>query len=401
MSPNASREPTTLVQEPTATSPVPDARPVYAGKILVEVWPDIWAISYPFDVGLVLFREQGSIFGVTRWSPDGEWIAYAKATQDCPHVGSIWISREDGSEVCQISPTVVGPVNEETGNCDLISDFPVAPAGFSSDGNYLAVRLEGLGVISFHTGQTTAVYPQEALASESRDKIDDLLRALQWRSFSGSGNRALLSASLVREPSLAPVLLWLTLGPVNDAHVLYPPPGFRFWYFPRSGPMEQVWSPDGKYLLLPDESEDGTESLLWRIEVEEGKWEVVGRHPVAVEYDRLKRARWSTDGRWAAWWSQSLDRRTDEVDLQVVFLDPRTWSPGRTVLVEDLEEGFVDSWVTAIDGRGRLVLAKGPPEGKVVLLDPEGPEGDRVLFTYEQLDGLFPEGWYRFGWFQP
>jgi hypothetical protein len=71
-------------------APIPSSTPTLKPQdpfdriILVEVGNDIWSISHPFQSAVSLFKEENVIFGVTVWSHDGEWIAYAKATTDCP-----------------------------------------------------------------------------------------------------------------------------------------------------------------------------------------------------------------------------------------------------------------------------------------------------------------------------
>jgi hypothetical protein len=385
---------------PTSTQ-TPKPQLLFNRIILVEVGNEIWAISHPFEFAAPLFQEENVIFGAAGWSHDGEWIAYAKATLDCPATGSIWISRYDGSDARQISPSIEGAINQETGDCTLISAFPDGPSAFSGDDTLIAAHdINGMKLISIETGETVRVSPRDAMAAEGIDG-DFTLEWLQWRSFSATGDRALLSTRISDDFSVPPLLLWISFENYDQPTFLHPPPEFRFWYFPKSGPLKHIWSIDGRFILIPDETESGDQSRLWRINIETDEWEIVRTQPISFEYDELKSAAWSPDGRWAAWWSRSYNRGTKEYDFQILFLNTTTWEIHRSVLVEDLKGGDVLGWASLSNGETRLVLSKGAPESEIVLLDPLDGSGDQFLISYEQLDLLFGGDWRRVGPFQP
>jgi hypothetical protein len=369
--------------------------------ILVEVGNDIWTISHPFQSAVLLFKEENVIFGGTVWSHDGEWIAYAKATLDCPAIGSIWISRFDGSDAHQISPSIEGLINQETGDCSLVSSFPDGPSAFSPDDTLLAAYdTDGMKLIYLETEEMVRISPIDALIAEGVD-VDFALDWMQWRSFSAFGDKALLSTRTSDDFAAPPLLLWIKVDDPDHPTFLHPPPEFRYWYFPKSGPLMQIWSIDGQFLLIPDETESGDQSRLWAINVETDEWEIVRTQPISFEYDELNSAAWSPDGQWAAWWSRSYDRGTKEYDFQILFLDITTWEIQRTFLIEDLKGGDVLGWVSLSDGEPRLVFSKGLPESEIVLLDPLDVAGDQLLISYEQLDLLFGDDWRRVGPFQP
>jgi hypothetical protein len=369
--------------------------------ILAEVGNEIWSFSHPFESALPLFKEDNVIFGVTVWSHDGDWIAYAKATLDCPAIGSIWISRSNGKDASQISPSIEGVINQETGDCSLVSSFPDGPSAFSSDNKFLAARdTNGMKILNLETEETIRISPIDAFIAEGVD-VDIALDWLQWRSFSDYGSKALLSTRTSDDFAAPPLLLWIGLVDPDRPTFLHPPPEFRYWYFPRSGPLNQIWSIDGRSILIPDETESGDQSRLWRINVETDEWEIVRIQPISSKYDELKSAAWSPDGNWAAWWSRSYDRSAKEYDFQILFLDTKTWAIQRSVLAEDLKGGIMLGWVSLSNGETRLVFSKGAPESEIVLLDPLGDAGDQLLITYEQLDLLFDGNWRRVGPFQP
>ena len=369
-------------------------------KIIIYVDTEIWTTSHPFSSALPLLQEGNTIFGAVVWSHDGEWITYAKATLDCPAIGSIWISRYDGSDSRQISPSIEGKINQETGDCSLISAFPAGPAAFSHDDKLIvADDNAGLHFISLDTGKVVRVYPKDSLATEGIE--DHKPEWLQWRGFSEVGNRALITTAASEDLAAPPILLWISLDDPDHATFLHSPPEFRFWYFPQSGPLiRHIWSADGQFLLIPDETESGDQSQLWRINVETDEWEIVRTQPISFEYDELKYSAWSPDGRWAAWWSRSYEYRTKEFDFKILFLDTTTWEIQRSVLVEDLKGGIVLGWVSLSNDEMRLVFSKGAPESEIILLDPLNDIGDQILITYEQLDLLFGD-WRRVGPFQP
>jgi hypothetical protein len=388
-------------------APIPSSTPTLKPQdpfdriILVEVGNDIWSISHPFQSAVSLFKEENVIFGVTVWSHDGEWIAYAKATTDCPALGSIWISRFDGSDSRQISPSIEGKINQETGDCSLVSSFPDGPSAFSSDDKLLAAHdTNGMKLIYLKTEETVRISPIDALTTEGVN-VDFAMDWLQWRSFSDYGDKALLSTRTSDDFAAPPLLLWIRLNDPDHPTFLHPPPEFRYWYFPRSGPLMQIWSNDGQFLLIPDETESGDQSRLWRINVETDEWDILRTQPISFKYDELKSAAWSPDGQWAAWWSRSYERSTKEFDFQILFLDTSNWSIQRSVLSEDLKGGSVLGWVSLSNGETRLVFSKGAPESEIVLLNPIDGAGDQLLISHEQLDILFEGNWRRVGPFQP
>jgi hypothetical protein len=394
--------PTQIINTPIQSS-TPTLKPQvpFDRTILVEAGNEIWAISHPFQSAAPLFKEENMIFGATVWSHDGKWIAYAKATLDCPATGSIWISHFDGSDAHQISPSIEGLINQETGDCTLVSSFPDGPSSFSSDDTLLAAHdTDGMKLIYLETEETVRISPIDALMSEGVD-VDFALDWLQWRSFSASDDKVLLSTRTSDDFAAPPLLLWMRLDDPDHPTFLHPPPEFRYWYFPRSGPLNQIWSADGQFLLIPDETQEGDQSRLWRINVEEDEWDIVRTQPISSEYDELKSAAWSPDGQWAAWWSRSYESRTKEYDFQILFLDTTSWAVQRSVLVEDLKGGIVLGWVSLSNGETRLVFSKGVPESEIVLLDPLDGGGDQLLISYEQLDLLFGDNWRRVGPFQP
>ncbi|HEY44588.1 MAG TPA: hypothetical protein G4O11_11465, partial [Anaerolineae bacterium] len=212
--------PATVTLVPTqmnTTAPIPSSTSTLKPQItfdriiLSEVGNAIWAISPPFKSAVPLFQEENVIFGVTVWSHDGEWIAYAKATLDCPAVGSIWISRFDGSDARQISPSIEGVINQETGDCSLVSSFPDGPSAFSSNDTLLAAHdTDGMKLIYLETEETVRISPIDALTAEGVD-VDFTLDWLQWRSFSTSGDKALLSTRTSDDFAAPPLLLWIRL----------------------------------------------------------------------------------------------------------------------------------------------------------------------------------------------
>jgi Tol biopolymer transport system component len=132
----------------------------------------IWITSYPFQDGKVLFQDNDYFYGRPIWSHDGTQIAFSRTSVGCPTTSSsIWVSSEDGTDARQVSESVQGRINPNTGDCSLTLVHPASPRAWSFDGKLLAVDIYGPRILDVETGQSNQVYPKSVLATAGLDGV--------------------------------------------------------------------------------------------------------------------------------------------------------------------------------------------------------------------------------------
>jgi hypothetical protein len=327
------------------------------------------------------------------WSHDGEWIAFSKTALGCPSPSSsVWISRPDGSEAQQVTESIQGKINPNTGDCTGTLLHPVAPLAWSDDDNMLAFRMYGPHILSLETGEVQEFYPEDVLAAAELDSeyVHDFLG---WQSFSPRGNHALL---MTIDKDSSPILLWTSLNDPTATFILYPPSEFKGQYLGRANGL--VWSPYGDTILVADQANDM--NFLWMVDVENDKWWIVAKSPIITNHDKRQALSWSLDGKWVAWWGWVAYSGKNAYNID--FLSTNTWEVVQKVSIEIDQRGHIGDWITTTYGEQRFVLWRNEPQGGIYLIDPNGLIDDELLVSYETLANLIPRiDGLRIGPWQP
>lgn len=362
---------------------------------------EVWITTYPFSNVRPLLREDGFLYGQPIWSYDGQWLAFARTAAGCPaSESSIWVSRGDGSEARQVSESVQGKINPNTGDCSQTLIYPASPRAWSADSKWLAVDMFGPHILSIETGQSIPIYPKADLELAGLTS-DFVVSHLSWNSFAPDGHRALLvtfdEAASEDSPTI-PILIWTTFDKPSTAQVLKPPPEFTFAY-PVTG-KSNAWSPDGRFLLVADRTDN--DNRLWKITVDTDQWEIIASRPfmpTVTKADEFSNVSWSPDGQWIAWWSRTSFSK--EAEYEILFLDSESWSTVRNVATLSIKSGGkLGDWVVTAPGESRFTIWDNRSGAGLFLLNPLSEEDDLLLIEYDflveqmpQIDFVTPGPW--------
>jgi dipeptidyl aminopeptidase/acylaminoacyl peptidase len=374
--------------EPTLTNstiPSPIGEGLYSGNLLLEIDGEIWSISFPsYNVQQLLYDDM-FVYGMPKWSPDGDRFGYARANVGCPYSGTIWISQLDNKEAFQIGTPQAGYYNEETESCDGGWLFPAFPDTWSDDGSTLSIVLDGNRIFTLETKELLNVSPLELLQDEGLE-AELVNKSLIWRNFTNSSNRGLLMGQYELEDETIPVWLWVMFGDPNKSGFLHIPSNV----VPQQSGIgfTTTWSPDSEYLLVSTLSEEV--SQLWRVHILSDVWELVQTWQIETGQDQLRFVSWSPNGKWVSWYSRSFDSRSKKYNAQALILNTENWQIERIITLVESSGADFPAWILTPSGDPRLVQWSEEPDGGIVLLHTSTSSRDQLLISFEQLEELIP-----------
>lgn len=380
-SPSIPLEPTLM----TSAIPSPIGEILFSGNLLLEIDGEIWSISFPsYDVQRLLYDDK-FIYGMPKWSPNGEQFGYARATVGCPYSGTIWVSQFDNNETFQIGTLQAGYYDEETGSCDGGWLFPTFPDTWSDDGSMLSIVLDGNRIFTLETKELLQISHLEVLQDEGLE-AESVNQSLIWRNFSKSSNRGLLMGQYELEDKTMPVWLWVMFGDTNKSTVLHIPSNVT----PQQSGIgyTTAWSPDSEYLLVATISEEV--SQLWRVHIMSDMWELVQTWPIETSQDQLRFISWSPDGQWASWYSRSFDSISKKFNAQALILNTENWQIERKITLTESSGADFPTWILTPSGEARLVQWSKELDGGIVLLHTTTSTKDHLLISFELLREIIP-----------
>jgi dipeptidyl aminopeptidase/acylaminoacyl peptidase len=373
---------------PTPTNsavPSPVEEILYRGELLLEIDGEIWSISFPsFDVQRLLYNDK-FIYGMPKWSPNGEQFGYARATVGCPYSGTIWIGQLDNNEPYQIGPRQAGFYDKETESCDGGWLFPAFPDTWSDDGSMLSVVLDGNRIFTLETKELMQISPLTVLQEEGLE-AETVNQSLIWRNFSKSSNRGLLMGQYELEDKTVPVWLWVMFGDPNKSTLLHLPSNVT----PQQSGVgyATAWSPDSEYLLVATISEEV--SQLWQVHIMSDMWELVQTWPIETGQDQLRFVSWSPNGQWVSWYSRSYDSRSKKFNARALILNTENWHIERKITLMESSGADFPTWILTPSGEARLVQWSKEPDEGIVLLHPTTSVRDHLLLSFGQLEQMIP-----------
>lgn len=385
--PQPTSSPSVPIEPTLATSviPSPIGEDLYSGNLLLEIDGEIWSISFPsYDIQRLLYDDE-FIYGMPKWSPNGEHFVYARATVGCPYSGTIWVYQHNNNETFKIGTSQAGYYDEETESCDGGWLFPAFPDTWSDDGSMLSIVLDGNRIFTLETKELMQVSPLELLQNEGLE-AELVNQSLIWRNFTKSSNRGLLMGQYELEDETIPIWLWVMFEDPNKSAVLNIPSNVA----PQQSGIgfTATWSPDSEYLLVATLSEDV--SQLWRVHIMSDMWEPVQSWPIETGQDQLRFVSWSPNGQWVSWYSRSFDSRSQKYNAQALILNTETWQIERKITLTESSGADFPTWIIMPSGEALLVQWTKDPNGGIILIHPNVSERDYLLLSFEQLEQMIP-----------
>lgn len=369
------------------TSAMDDA--LYKGEILLSYGfgenSDLFVIGPPYETASPMASDDSHYYGHQIWSQDGTKVAFSKNAVGCPNPdSSVWVADVCHGSMHQVTISIEGVINQQTGDCDLTNMYPAAPIYWLSDNDTLVVSLKDkLHLVS---SSSRSISPLEIASYRSlfingNPSAESIGRLEYAGNQISPDNRTLIGSFMDGE---AHFLGWINLKDRISSKILHSPDDFSYNDFGYAG-LSHSWSPSSRYIVLPERNED--EARLWLVDVDEDIWRVVARLPLKDIQGTPSIVSWSPDGKWVAWATWAYDDVSAVYNPQIRIFDTSTWQQANLIPLSDLLP-FADfeQWVTVEDGSSWLAVSQLAPGGGIFLIDPINVGSKELLVSFEVLN---------------